>query len=200
VLPVWCEYFNRKQKLSSLSFFYSSALLSFSLAAEEASFTDIFVSAQRGNELLVVTRLKGCFTPKIEAAILAGVPTSFTFVAELCETRPWWLDRKIMKVTELRTIKYDLIKKIFYVTTGNSPEPLTFHDFDAAKRAMSEYSIIIPLEENFKKLAKNSQHYYVRMKAKLDKVQLPLKLEYLLFFVSLWDFETAWYHYPVNFH
>jgi len=65
---------------------------------------------------------------------------------------------------------------------------------------MSEYSIIIPLEENFKKLAKNSQHYYVRMKAKLDKVQLPLKLEYLLFFVSLWDFETAWYHYPVNFH
>jgi hypothetical protein len=41
-------------------------------------------------------------------------------------------------------------------------------------------------------LRKNA-HYYVLSKVKLDKVRLPLHLEYLFFFVSLWDFETDWY-------
>jgi hypothetical protein len=31
------------------------------------------------------------------------------------------------------------------------------------------------------------------IKAKLDKVRLPLGMEYVFFFVSLWDFETDWY-------
>jgi len=34
--------------------------------------------------------------------------------------------------------------------------------------------------------------YYLRVKAKLEEVHLPLNLEYVLFFVSLWDFETDW--------
>jgi len=35
--------------------------------------------------------------------------------------------------------------------------------------------------------------YYVMVKAKLDKIRLPMHMEYVLFFVSLWDFETDWY-------
>jgi hypothetical protein len=34
---------------------------------------------------------------------------------------------------------------------------------------------------------------YIMIKAKLDKVRLPLGMEYAFFFVSLWDFETDWY-------
>jgi hypothetical protein len=47
---------------------------------------------------------------------------------------------------------------------------------------------IVPL----KALRKNAS-YYVQSKVKLDKVRLPLHLEYLFFFVSLWDFETDWF-------
>ena len=36
------------------------------------------------------------------------------------------------------------------------------------------------------------------MKAKLDKARLPLRMEYLFFFVSLWDFETDWYQQKVT--
>ena len=43
------------------------------------------------------------------------------------------------------------------------------------------------------KTLKRNEYYYVRIKAKLDKVRLPLRLEYVFFFVSLWDFETDWY-------
>jgi hypothetical protein len=37
------------------------------------------------------------------------------------------------------------------------------------------------------------------IKAKLDKVRLPLYMEYVFFFVSLWDFETDWYRQEVAF-
>ena len=37
------------------------------------------------------------------------------------------------------------------------------------------------------------QTYSVITRAQLNKVTLPLKLHYVLFFVSLWDFETDWY-------
>jgi hypothetical protein len=38
---------------------------------------------------------------------------------------------------------------------------------------------------------------YFRIKAELDPVRLPLHLEYLFFFVSLWDFETDWVIQPL---
>ncbi len=37
------------------------------------------------------------------------------------------------------------------------------------------------------------QQYQIRAKAELEKLRLPLKLESILVFVSLWDFETDWY-------
>jgi hypothetical protein len=47
---------------------------------------------------------------------------------------------------------------------------------------------IIPLSE----LEKGRQ-YQLRVKAEFSKKTLPFYLHYVLFFVSLWDFETDWY-------
>ena len=47
---------------------------------------------------------------------------------------------------------------------------------------------IVPL-----KLLQREGQYYIKAKAQLDKVRLPLHMEYILFFVSMWDFETDWY-------
>ncbi|HOJ52727.1 MAG TPA: DUF4390 domain-containing protein [Syntrophales bacterium] len=165
-------------------------------ASEEAKITDVLVSMKNG-DLLVVAKLQGCFTPKIESAILAGIPTTFTFIIDLYEERPFWFDRRIKTVSEVKTIKYDLLKKIFYVTIGHATEPLTFQDFESAKRAMSEYNITIPASDILRKT--NNSAYYVKMKAQMDKIKLPLRLEMIFVFVSLWDFETAWYRYPVKF-
>jgi len=35
--------------------------------------------------------------------------------------------------------------------------------------------------------------YQIRAKAELSDITLPFYLHYLLFFVSLWKFETEWY-------
>ena len=62
--------------------------------------------------------------------------------------------------------------------------------FEEAQKLMSEINSlsIIPLG----RLEKGRQ-YQLRTKAEVSKKTLPLNLHYVLFFVSLWDFETDWY-------
>ena len=43
------------------------------------------------------------------------------------------------------------------------------------------------------KWLEKGQQYQVRAKAKLSKLTLPFYLHYILFFMSMWDFETDWY-------
>lgn len=140
--------------------------------------------------LKVYARVANCFTKDMEAAILAGVPTTFTFLIELYQVRPLWLDKNLVRLTVSHTIKYDNIKKIFYVYPGSDAEPTSFQDYESAKRAMTDITglAIMPMNS-----LKRNEYYYVRAKAKLDKVRLPLQMEYIFIFVSLWDFETEWY-------
>jgi hypothetical protein len=140
--------------------------------------------------LLVYARVTNCFTKDMEAAILAGVPTTFTFLLDLYQERPYWLDKRITRLTVKQTIKYDIVKRLFSVSSDGEKESVLFQDYESAKRAMADINglALVPI----KSLQRN-EYYYVQIKAKLEKVRLPLNMEYVFFFVSLWDFETDWY-------
>ena len=168
-----------------------SVLIVFSpaLSAENAGIRDILVT-NNANHVLVYARVTNGFTKDIEAAILAGVPTTFTFLLDLFQERSGWLDRKLSRTTVRYTIKYDNVKKLFLVSTDGEKEATSFPDFESAKRAMADLNGV-PVAQL--KTLKRNENYYVLIKAKLDKVRLPLHMEYVFFFVSLWDFETDWY-------
>lgn len=157
--------------------------------AEDAKITN-FIITNTPDNLIVYCGVTNCFTKKMEDAILAGIPTTFTFYIELHRERNYWFDKEITSLEIRHTIKYDTVKKIFYVMHGNTKEPEQFREFNRAKRAMSDINGI-PIS-SVKELKKNS-NYYVMVKAELNKVRLPFHMEYVLFFVSLWDFETDWY-------
>jgi len=156
----------------------------------EARISDFLITGASDN-VLIYFRVKNCFTLKMEEAILAGIPTTFSFIIELYEERDNNFD-KLQASFEIRhTIKYDNVKKIFYVTyseEGKKPQQFTY--LPKAKTAMSDVNgfAVTPLERLIR-----DKRYYVRVKAMLDKVRLPLHLEYVFFFLSLWDFETDWY-------
>ncbi len=167
-------------------------LLSFSspLQAAEATLSDIIVTNTQ-EDLLVFFDIKGCFTREMEEAILNGIPTTFTIVIRLYRTRSVWFDASIASITLEHTIKYDSLKNEFRVTRSEEDDTkLVVKDFEAAKKAMAEIRNIrvIPLKE-----LQERGKYQLRVKAELEKVRLPLYLHYVLFFVSLWDFETDWY-------
>jgi len=170
----------------------SCLLLSFPspLQAAEATLSNIIVTNTQ-EDLLVFFDIKGCFTRAMEEAILNGIPTTFTIVIRLYRTRTVWFDASIASFTLEHTIKYDSLKNEFRITRSEEDDTeLVVKDFEAAKKAMAEIRNIRVV--SLKELQKRGK-YQLRLKAELEKVRLPLYLHYVLFFVSLWDFETDWY-------
>ena len=161
----------------------------------DAKIADIVIT-DSDNHLLVYAKVTNCYTDKMESAILAGVPTTFTFLVDLYQERPRWIDDKIASSVVKQTIKYDIVKKIFYVSVAGGSKQSEFQDFEAAKKAMSELNGIAIA--SLRDLSKDKS-YYVMIKGKLDKIRLPMHMEYVLFFVSLWDFETDWYRQGIVF-
>jgi len=187
--------------LKRISFLFSFLLLTAfpffasPLCAQNAEIRD-FQVMNSAEQVLVYARVTNCFTKDIEAAILAGVPTTFTFLLDLYQERSSWFDKKVSSITIHHTIKYDNVKKIFSVSVDGEKEATAFPDFESAKRAMADLNGV-PVAQL--KALEKSESYYVMIKAKLDKVRLPLRMEVVFFFVSLWDFETGWYREGVLF-
>jgi len=168
---------------------YITLIFPLSSYSRDAMITGILVT-DNTRDVTVYARVMNCFTKKMESAILAGVPTTFTFILELHQEREGWFDKKISRVVVGQTIKYDNVKKVFYVSSTEAKQSSSFQDFEGAKKAMAELNsaVVAPV-----RALRKDKAYYVKIKAKLDKVRLPMHMEYVLFFVSLWDFETDWY-------
>ncbi len=133
--------------------------------------------------------VENCFTEKMEEAIRSGIQTTFTFYVNLYQKRTWWKDRKVASHEFHHTVQYDPIQKIYQVTLEENPSSPVASSLEEAKKLMSAVRELTiqpssPVEPGVLT--------YFRIKAELDPVRLPLHLEYLFFFVSLWDFETDW--------
>ncbi len=178
-----------------LGSFFLGLFFPLAVRADTPKIGDILVTVKDG-QLLVYAKVTDCFTKDMEAAILAGVPTTFTFYLHLFQERSFWWDEKIADVAVKHTVKYDSVKKVYHVSADEGPEIAQFQDFESAKNAMAELNgIPIGHPRDLRK----DRPAYVTIKAKLDKVRLPLHLEYVFFFVSLWDFETGWHKKAVAF-
>lgn len=158
--------------------------------AQDAILTNITVSNTR-DDLLLYLNLEGAFREEMKKAILSGVPSTFSFFAKLNRTRNFWFDRAIADIEVTHTIIYDNLKKEFTVKRSwKEDNPEVTKSFKEAQKWMTEINSLklIPL----KRLEKGEQ-YQLRVKAEVSKKTLPFYLHYILFFVSLWDFETDWY-------
>ena len=173
-----------------LLFLMASLSLALPVFSKQAQISDIIVTNNQ-DHLLVYFFTKGCFTPEMNRVILNGLPTTFTFLIELYKPRSFWPNMRIASLKLHHTIKYDSLREEFSVVLSErGQQTFTVKDFNKAQDMMADVSNIqvIPL----KALEKNNQ-YQLRIKAELNKVKLPLYLHYILFFLSLWDFETDWY-------
>lgn len=158
---------------------------------EEKALIENIKLANTRDDLLVYFDVKKAFAPKINEAVLNGIPTTFSFYIDLYKTNGSWFNKKISSIQIKSTLKYNSLKKEFTVSRPwSSNKTIVTESFDTAKELMTEIDNLKIL--SLERLAK-SEKYQLRIKAELDKVTLPLSLHYVLFFVSFWDFETNWY-------
>ena len=177
-----------KWLLGGLTFLFVWAI-PLSAFCEKASIQE--VNVQKGNGIWNVSfYVENCFTEKMEEAIKSGIRTIFTYYLHLYQKRVWWKDRKVASSQFHHTIQYDPIRGEYRVTFGREGPPLVTKNFEEAKKWMAKVESveIRPSSE-----LRPGIPTYLRIKAELDPVRLPLHLEYLFFFVSLWDFDTDWH-------
>lgn len=162
--------------------------------ASDARLENMIIS-NSDKDLLVHVNAEGAFTEEITEAVMSGVSTTFSYIITLHRIRPLWINEKISSVEVDHTIKYNHLKKEFTVTRSwSDAPPVITTSFEEAQSLMTQIDKlnVAPLESLVK-----GESYQLKAKAMLSKFTLPLYLHYILFFMSLWDFETDWY--AINF-
>lgn len=177
--------------LASVVLILLTAVIAAAAATVNPLIRDILVTT-KGEQLLLYGKVSDGFTPDMNAAVMAGFPVQFTFYAGIYQERSFWFDRQLSEIKITRTLKFDNLKKTFQVSSDSGSDPAVFQTLGEAKVAMSDLNGF-PVA-SVKALSKDTE-YYLKVMAKLDRVQLPLRLEYVFLFVSLWDFETPWHTY-----
>lgn len=149
-----------------------------------------FLITNNEENVLLYARLVNGFKDDIVSEIMAGVPKEYILHIRVYEERPYIWNKKIKSSKIRRTIKYDNLKKTFIVSGADKPEPAEFSDLYGAQNAMADFNgvAVIPITD-----LKRNKNYYLKTMVIMDKVRLPLKLERVFFFVSFWDYATAWY-------
>ena len=177
------------QRLTALIIIAVSLIISpVSALSEQARIKNTLITNNK-KELLVYFQIDGCFTQKVEEAVQSGIPTTFIYRIVLYNKSEDSLGRKIASKEISHTIKYDTLRKDYTVTMSEKKEPVVIQDFKAAKETMSTVDALSLT--TLDRLEKDKP-YSLQVKAELDTIKLPPPLNYLFFFVSYWDFETAW--------
>ena len=158
--------------------------------AEKAYIGDVVVTNTQ-DDLLVYFSVFDCFTEEMKEAIASGIETTFTFFIKLYKKSNMLWDSRVIDMELRHSVRYDSLKKIYEVKLSEQDNKIkTVKSFEEAEKLMTEVISlkILPLE-NLEK----GERYQLRIMAELDKIKLPLYLHHILFFLSLWDFETDWY-------
>ena len=143
-----------------------------------------------GKDVRVSFDLLNCFNSDMEEAILDGVPTTFRILVSVQEPS-LLLNSTIADLTLLHTIRYNRLNNEFQVTLPEAPQKcFVTTSFSEAKIWMSTVRKLPVIATCW---LNKDQAYYLNVKAELSKVELPLIFRYILFWASLWDFETGWY-------
>ncbi|MDH4227697.1 MAG: DUF4390 domain-containing protein [Deltaproteobacteria bacterium] len=175
-------------------FFYTALICALIFVPVENSFA---ASAKIVNAALDATsglsftmNVEGAMTKDMEKAIMSGMPTKFTFLVEVYKIKPLWPDAKVGSWKFHHIVKYDVLKEEFEVRLGESNTVIKTKDRGEMVALMTgcKNVSISPMP-----ILEPGKRYKFRIKAMLDEITLPFYLDYLFFFIKLWEFETPWY-------
>lgn len=179
-----------KRSIIGILIILSTIVYPFTLAhGVEALIEDLHILRGKG-DISISFSVANCFNKKMEEAIQSGIPTTFNFFIKLHKKRsPLW-GKRIVAHRFRHTLVYDTLKDTFFIWLEEKGEEIQVQDLEEAKQYMQRVEGFAVIKG--RELTQGN--YKLAIKAELDPVKLPLSLEGILFFVSLWDFETDWYY------
>jgi len=143
------------------------------------------------NDTYVYFNINDCFTDDMEEAINSGISSTFVFIIELKKSAILWFDPVITKKTFTHTITYDSLMDEYTVyREEDRASPLVYETYEEAILALGQVRFY-PLTTLT--VLEKGERYQVRIRSRLEKVEVPESIRYVLFFANLWDFDTGWY-------
>ncbi|MBI5440134.1 MAG: DUF4390 domain-containing protein [Deltaproteobacteria bacterium] len=150
------------------------------------------VQFRRGtrSDLLVSFRVQRAFDDRVVDTLDAGLPVRFTYQLRVLRSRDVLSDVVVKDVHFDRTLVKDNLKDRYRVEPERGRQGQDVASLAEAVEAMTrvEGVRLLPLDA-----LGRSGPLVLKIKAKLQKFQLPFHLHYLFAFVSYWDVETDWY-------
>ncbi len=182
--------------------------------AEDAYILDVLRAPDKNGEVAVSARLYGAFTEDIRKTIASGAPVTFVFTLRLKRERTLLGDETVSELIVERMVKFDTLTKEYRCwekrgadsddldfeaelasMTGTAKPtppvspPILFRELGPLKQWMTSLTAIplAPVKE-----LEAGEVYYFAVRAEMDSIELIPPFNYILFFVTLLDFDTDW--------
>lgn len=158
-------------------------------AAPAARITNMTLNSTR-DSLLLYFDVDNAFNENLTAAVNSGLSISFSFPVTIYHARALLRDVFITQLDLTHTIKYDPLKKEYSVTRSwKNPDPVKVSSFEEAVALMTR---IDGLNLTLVKGLVRGGTYKIKVKARMNEVNRPKYLKYVLFFLNSWKLETRW--------
>jgi hypothetical protein len=156
----------------------------------DVHFSDLIITTSK-THLLLFGLINNGITEEMLQGLHNGIPIQFTFLVELNKTEKTWTDLQLVSLQFRHLLTYDTLQENYRVETDEKNKKSdSFSELSDALKAMTEINGLQVIE--LSQLIPDSS-YQLRLKAELYKKTLPMKLHYIVPFVSWWNIETDWY-------
>src|SRR5665647_634333 len=157
---------------------------------ENVHFSDLIITTSK-THLLLFGLIKNGTSEEMLQGLHNGIPIQFTFLVELNKKEKNWPDLQLVSMHFRHILTYDTLQENYRVETEEkSQKTESFSQLSDALKAMSEINGLLVIE--LSQLIPDSS-YQLRLKATLYEKKLPMKLNYIVPFVSWWNMETDWH-------
>ena len=142
-------------------------------------------------ELSISAELIRWYNQNIKDDLNNGIPKDLYYYLLLKKRQPGWFDEEIVSKTIKHTIKYDVLKKQYSITTrmDGQMSQKTVESFEEMSDLISR---IDHVRIATAKRMRARYTYYVSVKAEMRATNVPFYLEYILFFIPALELDTPW--------
>lgn len=157
---------------------------------DDVHFSDFIITTSK-THLLLFGLIQNGITEEMRQGLHNGIPLQFTFLVELNKTEKNWPDLQLVSMQFQHRLIYDTLQENYRLETDEKNQKSeSFSQLSDALKAMSEINGLQVIEMS--QLVPDSS-YQLRLKARLFEKKLPMKLHYIVPFVSWWNVETDWH-------
>ncbi|MEK6683839.1 MAG: DUF4390 domain-containing protein [Nitrospirota bacterium] len=163
---------------------------SFAHAGEER-IARLTAAALTNSEWSVSAELTRWHPTPIREDLNNGIPKDLYYYILLKKRQPGWFDEEIVSKTIKHTIKYDVLKRQYSITTrmdGQTGQKIV-ESFEEMADLISRIDRVRVVAT---KRMKARHTYYVSIKAEMRATNVPFYLEYIFFFIPALELDTPW--------